>query len=83
MLAASCAQERKETLNKNWKNVLAYQFPAFMVEKDFQSPIAEKLMRKENNKIKVRHLVKSSLTRCATLDVTGIPQILWAGEHPV
>ena len=53
MFASTIAQERKEALSKNWKNIIAYQFPALMIDKDFQSPIAEKVMRKENNKIQV------------------------------
>ena len=53
LFASNVAQERKEALNKDWKNIIAYQFPALKVDKDFQSPITESIIRKENNKIQV------------------------------
>ena len=53
LFASNVAQERKEALSKNWKNILAYQFPALMIDKDFKSPITESEIRKSNNKIQV------------------------------
>eukprot|EP00092_Neocalanus_flemingeri_P011672 GFUD01012577.1.p1 GENE.GFUD01012577.1~~GFUD01012577.1.p1 ORF type:complete len:1133 (+),score=268.09 GFUD01012577.1:126-3524(+) len=53
IFASNIAQERKDALTKNWKNIIAYQFPALMIDKDFQSPMTEKIIRKENNKIQV------------------------------